>query len=134
MLYKAISPYRADAIGDNFVLPTYQVVDDEVSVIEFENLLPVVTDGVLHMDKRRELIKQNIALTRLVERQAASYMKVKGMLQKTTDGAVICVSLHGALTDLLFDGLQMYAHTDLSTKGLVRLVWKSTSLQLLRQL
>ena len=114
--FDAISPYQDDAIDDNFVLPTYQVVEDGVSEVEIENLLPVGTDGVVNDDRLREITKQNITLTRLVESQAASYVKVLGMLQKANDVAVVGVSLHGALTDLLFDGLQLYAQTDLAIK------------------
>ena len=114
--YESISPYQDDTIGDDFVLPTYQVVEDGVSEHEVEKLLPVGNDGVVHDDRLREITKQNITLTRLVERQAASYVKVLGMLQKATDVAVVGVSLHGALTDLLFDGLQLYAQTDLAIK------------------
>ena len=114
--YESISPYQDDTIGDDFVLPTYQVVEDGVSEHEVEKLLPVGNDGVVHDDRLREITKQNITLTRLVERQAASYVKVLGMLQKATDVAVLGVSLHGALTNLLFDGLQLYAQTDLAIK------------------
>ena len=68
------------------------------------------------MDDLRNLVRNNIALTKLVERQGIAYLDVINKLQKATDVAVTGASMHGSLTDIMWDALQLFAQTDLCIK------------------
>ena len=99
--FEPMHPYVEDAVVDKFELPTLASVAEEVSDTEVEQLLPVGSDGNVDIVQLRKLAKSKIALSRLVEKQGSSYLDLLELHQKATNVAVVGVSMHGNLTDIM---------------------------------
>ena len=99
--FEPVHPYVGDTLAENFELPTLESVSEEVSESAIEQLLPVRSDGTVDMEDLRVLARNNIAMTKLVEKQGSAYLNVIEKLQKATDVAVTGVSVHGTLTDIM---------------------------------
>jgi hypothetical protein len=99
--FEPMHPYVEDAVVDKFELPTLTSVVKEVSDTEIEQLLPVSSDGIVDIEELRKLARSKIALSKLVEKQGSAYLDVLELLQKATNVAVVGVSMHGNLTDIM---------------------------------
>ena len=111
--FEPVHPYVEDALAENFELQTLDSVSQEVSETAVEQLLPVRSDGSIDLDDLRRLARNNIALTKLVEKQGSAYLNVVEKLQKATDVAVTGVSVQGDYREALWSprgGVIPYLH------------------------
>ena len=99
--FEPVYPYEKDTLVHIFELPTMDSVSTEVSETAVEQLMPVNSDGSVDMEDLRTLARNNITLSKLVEKQGSLYLDVLEKLQKATDVAVTGASVHGNLTDIM---------------------------------
>ena len=95
--YQAVHPYTHDTklLVDEFSLLTVTEAKADITDEDVDRAIPATEDGW------REVLREKLALERVVERNASMHVKLISDLDEATAVAVLGKALHGSLVDLL---------------------------------